>query len=252
VSGLTGLANVAMGVAYLLIGVIAAIDLVRGWRVLGLSHFGLAFVGLAFTCGPHHLHHGSHILFDGRIGQPIDLVTVLVGLPAGAIFVILRTEAFLGGRGDRQVEGTPWWLRVAPTAAAVYATLLIVWAFDLASGPLALSRQMLPNALLIGVYGAIGWVLLRTQLRNHRMLGTWSLSGLSLMAIFPTCAVMHAAWVLHGAAGDYAFDQHGFIATWSAVPAGLYFLWVVRALYRDALQDWNRPSPEQVMVVRRG
>jgi hypothetical protein len=32
------------------------------------------------------------------------------------------------------------------------------------------------------------------------------------------------------------------------VPAGLYFLWVVRELYRDSLSDWN-DGPDAVKPV---
>jgi hypothetical protein len=95
----------------------------------------------------------------------------------------------------------------------------------------------------------IGWFLLRTQLRNHSAIDGWSVSGLSLAAVFPTCALMHTVFALYTATGLYAWDVHGFVIDWLAVPAGLYFLWVVRALYRDALRDWNRESMEGARVA---
>jgi hypothetical protein len=60
---------------------------------------------------------------------------------------------------------------------------------------------------------------------------------------------MHVVWVLYAATGLYHFDVHGFAIDWLAVPAAVYFLWVVRGLYRGMLRDWNEtmgaeaPSP---------
>ncbi|HEV2723335.1 MAG TPA: hypothetical protein VGV10_01765, partial [Thermoleophilaceae bacterium] len=34
-------------------------------------------------------------------------------------------------------------------------------------------------------------------------------------------------------------DLHGLVVGWLAVPAGVYFLWVVQALYRGTFRDWN-------------
>jgi len=63
----------------------------------------------------------------------------------------------------------------------------------------------------------------------------WSLSGLSLGAIFPTCAAMHLMFALstgHAANIDPC--------DWLGIPASVYFLWVVHGLHRQALVDWNR------------
>jgi hypothetical protein len=73
-------------------------------------------------------------------------------------------------------------------------------------------------------------------------MGGWSVSGLCLSAIFPTCALMHAVWASYAISGQYHHDVHGFVIDWLSVPGGLYFLWVVRSLYRDALHDWNEGS----------
>ena len=99
------------------------------------------------------------------------------------------------------------------------------------------------------IYVTIGYFLLRTQLRNRTTSGGWSLSGLALMGVFPTCAVMHAVWVLYAVTGVYAPDVHGLFIDWISVPAGLYFLWVVRALYHDALHDWNRGMAQERPAV---
>lgn len=234
------LVNGGLGLAYLGIGTLTLIDLKRGWRSLGFSHFGVAFIALAFTCGPHHLEHGLHVALGDRAGGPLDLVAVLFGLPAGIAFVLLRIEAFTGGRGDRCVNGTPGWLGVMPMVWGAYLAALVAVAITGASDGVRLRPAIAPNLLLVGIYMTIGYFLLRTQLRNRRELGGWSVSGLSLMAVFPTCALMHAVFAYYVATGVYGLDVHGFFIDWIAVPAGLYFLWAVRGLYMDSLRDWNK------------
>jgi hypothetical protein len=65
-----------------------------------------------------------------------------------------------------------------------------------------------------------------------------------LALVFPTCALMHAVFILYAGAGQYALDPHGFVIGWAGVPGGLYFLWVVRRLYHEGLRDWNdAPAP---------
>jgi hypothetical protein len=46
--------------------------------------------------------------------------------------------------------------------------------------------------------------------------------------------------------GRYDLDSHGLTIDLLAVPAGLYFLWVVRSLYLDTLEDWNRETQTPV------
>jgi len=233
--------NLVLGTAYSGYGVMTALEMRRDWRSFGLSLFGTAWICMAFTCGPHHLDHGLHAFIDGAHGGRggfLDIVTVVIGLPVGVLWLYLRVEAFLGGRGDRFVAGTPLWLKAAPTVAAVYVTALVAACVSVTGG-LKVNALVVANVLLVGLYFAIGWVLLRTQLHNREPLGGWSVSGLSLTAVFPTCAVMHAVVALYVARGVYLTDSHGLIVDWLSAPAALYFLWVVRGLYRESLQDWN-------------
>jgi predicted membrane-bound dolichyl-phosphate-mannose-protein mannosyltransferase len=153
-------------------------------------------------------------------------------------------EAFRGGRGDRFVAGSPFWILALPTLAGIYLTAVVAGA--LASGAPQADNLLLaaPNILLVGIYTAIGYFLVRTQIRNHRPLGGWSISGLALGVIFPTCAVMHGVFAFYTLNGRYGYDVHGFGIDWLAVPAGIYFLWVVRRLYEDTLEDWNRAAPD--------
>lgn len=220
------------------------LDMRRNWKTLGFSHFGAAWIFMAFTCGPHHMVHGVHLLFEGRNGGALDFAAVLVGAPAGVLWFLLRVEAFGGGRGDRFVGGTPAWMHAIPVLAGAYASALVAGALASGSPQLEHAWLVVPNLLLIGIYGMIGFYLLRTQLANRPQLGGWSISGLCLAVIFPTCAAMHAVYAFYGLTARYGYDSHGFIVDWLSVPAGLYFLWVVRGLYRDVISDWNRAEPE--------
>lgn len=235
-----GVLNVLLGVAYTTYGIITIHDMRRGWKTMGFSHFGMAWIFMAFTCGPHHLIHGTHVLAEGRIGGPLDMFAVLVGLPAGVAFLSLRIEATLGGRGDRFISGTPLWVQSIPTASAVYMTALGFLVFPLL-GRFSYPRQITPNLMLIGLYFAIGYFLLRTQLRNRPRVHGWSVSGLALTVVFPTCGLMHGIYAYYAATGIYAdIDWHGMTIDWLAVPAAVYFLWVVRGLYKQSMKDWNR------------
>lgn len=187
---------------------------------------------MAFTCGPHHFVHGTHVLLEGRAGGTLDLIAVLVGFPAGVVWFLLRLEAFFGGRGDRFIPGTPGWVAAIPFASGIYVGAALAFVGGASALSLAGLADAVPNILLIGIYSAIGFYLMRTQLANRRPLGGWSVSGLALMVIFPTCALMHGAYAFYVVNGRYAADVHGLLVDWLAVPAGIYFVWVVQALYR--------------------
>jgi len=235
--------NMLLGVVYVSYGVMTIIDLRRGWDEFGFSHFGMAWIAMAFTCGPHHFEHGLHVAFAGRAGGPLDLAVVLVGLPAGVIWFLLRVEALSGGRGDRFISGTPRWVSALPALSVTYLAVVAVAGFAVLQSGAAFTPRMTPNVLLLAVYFLIGYYLLRTQLRNRGPLGGWSVSGLSLTFVFPTCGLMHIAYTLYAAAGTYDVDAHGLVIDWLAVPAALYFVWVVRAtIYLHTFEDWNRSS----------
>ena len=245
-----GVLNLILGTVYTQYGTMTLIEMKRGWRRFGYSHFGAAWIAMAFTCGPHHLVHGVHALFEGRHGGGLDLLAVVVGLPFGVAWFLLRIEAFRGGSGDRFVSGTPRWIAALPVFAVLYLATLA--AATGASAPFDLGNAwvIVPNLLLVGIYCTIGYYLGRTQLANRRPLGGWSISGVSLAFIFPTCAAMHAMFAMYTLTGRYGFDVHGFSVDWLAVPAGMYFLWVVQRLYHDQLSDWNSNTPVAVRDAR--
>jgi hypothetical protein len=238
-STITGLLNVALGTVYFSYGLMTIVDLKRGWRSHGFSHFGSAWLAMAFTCGPHHLDHGAHILLSGRAGGPLDLISIGMAAPAGVIWFLLRAEAMLGGRGDRHVSGTPLWMDLLPVAGVVYLAALLNAVLDVGRGTVGFDAKVLPNLLLIALYSAIGAQLARTQLRNRPHTGGWSVSGTSLATVMFTCALMHGVYALYATTGRYDLDVHGYVIDILSVPAAAYFLWVVWALHRGALRDWN-------------
>jgi hypothetical protein len=243
---LVAISNIVLGIAYTGYGMMTAIEMKRDWRTFGFSHFGAAWILMAFTCGPHHLDHGLHVAAAGRLGGPLDLLTVVIGLPVGVLWLGLRVEAFLGRRGDRFVPGDPRWLRAAPAASGLYVAALAAVCVAVLAGPrVRPGLAVWANVILVVLYMAVGWFVLRTQLANRPSMGGWSVSGLCLSAIFPTCALMHGVWAVYAVAGRYAQDGHGLVIAWLSIPAGMYFLAVVRGLYRDSLRDWNG-GPDEV------
>jgi hypothetical protein len=239
-----GVTNVVLGTVYTCYGFMTIVDLKRGWRTLGFSHFGFAWLAMAFTCGPHHLDHGLHVLVSGRAGGALDLATILVGFPVGVLWFLLRVEAMLGGRGERTIDGTPRWLLALPVASAAYVVVVLTSAQRVLAGADGFLLRTIPNLLLVGLYAAIGAVLLHTQVRNHQVTGRWSVSGLSLGLVMNTCAVMHGVFVAYASAGRYDLDWHGFAIDVVGVPAAAYFLWVSYALTRGWLRDWNEPEAD--------
>jgi hypothetical protein len=231
---MTGVLALLTGLAYVTIGAIAVSELLRHRRDRGFSHFGLGLVVMAATCGPHHLIHAwRHLVGQEPAHGPMLAAMALSALPA-AVFVGLRIEAGLGGRGDRLIRNSrilaalPWLL-----AAAAGATL---WeALRHASAIGVDLRSLLPNLILFANYALVGYFTARTQVARRPLLDGWSLSGVSLSAVFATCAISHlVAGMLTTA------DPVGVVFDNLAVPASIYFLWAVYRLHRDSARDWNR------------
>jgi hypothetical protein len=155
----------------------------------------------------------------------------------------------VGGSGDRIVQGDSRIVRALPALSAVYAAAFVVAAAAIVLPPKRFPPMVSANLMLLVLYGMIGWYLLRTQVETHRATGQWSLSGVALTLVFPTCAFMHAAWVSYQVAGRYEADIHSTIVDWLAVPAAAYFLWVVRGLHAGTVRDWNEATTGAVPSV---
>ena len=234
--------SIILGVVYTSYGIMTVIDLAGGWRKYGYSHFGLAWIAMAFTCGPHHLEHGLHLLDGGRMAGPLELVAVVVGFPAGVIWFLLRCEAMLGGRGDRTLAGDDKVVAALPVLSIAYGVAFLAGSFAVLQTFERFPPMVASNLMLVVLYGMIGWYLFRTQLATHDASGRWSLSGVALTLVFPTCALMHGAWIVYEIAGRYEPDVHTKVIDWLAVPAAAYFLWVVRGLHAGTMRDWNEAT----------
>ncbi len=238
------LLNLVLGLIYISYGTIT--EMIRDKGTRGFSHFGAAWTALVFTCGAHHGVHGIHIGLEGRTVGLLDFSAVLIGFPAAAVWFWLRVEAFSGRRGDRFISGDPVWVMALPTLFGMYVTALI--AATLGVGGLDISSDALPviipNLLILGLYTAIGLILASTQIANRRPLGGWSLSGVALALVLPTCGLMHGVYALYALSGQYQLDYHGFAIDWLGVPAAMYFLWVVHGLYKGTFRDWNGAPPK--------
>jgi hypothetical protein len=249
-----GLLNLLLGSVYTSYGVMTIVDLKRGWRTSGFSHFGAAWLAMAFTCGPHHLVHGMHVLAmdHGAAhggGGGLDLVAILIGLPAGVLWFLLRVEALVGGRGDRFVSGTPVWLYALPMIHAILLAAVINAASVIGRASDALPLRVVPNIMLGVLYTAIGIVLLRTQFRNRPHTGGWSVSGVSLALVMFTCAVMHWVYAVYVTTGHYTVGTDALVIHFVGVPAAAYFLWVVWALHRGTLADWNQDPARRAAIA---
>jgi hypothetical protein len=246
----TGIANLLIGLAYTGLGFLAVDEMRKLRASRGVSIFGLAWTAMAFTCGPHHLAHAVHAQ-EGEHATSWELIAVLLSLAPGFIFVALRLEALRGGSGDRLIHGTPWWVRVIPIFSGAAVGIIVFGAslqrpnFAHLTFTAALTLPL--SAALIVLYGQVGWYLARTQIRRRREIGGWSLSGLMLTLVFPTCALTHAAYALAG-----ANDVHTFVIDLLAVPAAIWFLAVVRGIYLEHVDDWNsRPLIGGAALPRR-
>ena len=74
-----GLLSLLTGIAYTGLGAITAYELARHTRRRGHSHFGFGFLLMAATCGPHHLVHSVHFLFEGQAASAPLLAALAIG-----------------------------------------------------------------------------------------------------------------------------------------------------------------------------
>lgn len=244
----TGLTNLAMSLVYLCYGTITLFDLKGNWHDRTRRQFGLAFVAIMFTCGPHHAEHGLHLLVSDVEAGGWDLLVVAMGLPAGVIWFRLRIEALFGGAGDRHLRGTSRRLTLLPVLGAVYLVATVAGVADLMEGH-DLPLRAAPNLLVMVLYLFVGATLTATQFRNSEASGRWSVSGLSLASIFYTCALMHLVYAAYTTTGQYVDDGHVLAIDVLSVPGAAYFLWLVIGVHRGQIgKTVEQPAPAVVMA----
>jgi PAS domain S-box-containing protein len=240
-------------------------------RLASSWHFGCAWICMSFTFGPHYLAHGlaqlvfvpfsAHLLasfslfhltditspislgmYSGDHGGLLEAIAIAVGFPPGIAWFLMRLNGTLALHGKRHGPidfrlRRNFWVQHSITASfSAYVTTLIV---IIALGPAAHHFQAIevPNLLLMLLYTAIGWLLLRTSVLSFFSTGSWSLSAVCLAFIFPTCAITHGMFAYYVARGAYHHTVITLIIDILAVPAAIYFLLVVNAFYRKQQTD---------------
>jgi hypothetical protein len=232
---LAGVLALLTGLAYTGLGLITAYELGRHHRSRGISRFGAAFMVMAFTCGPHHLVHAVHLLFEGARPTPELTVALALGVVPGVTFILLRLEAALGGRGDRLIRGDAPWLVALPWLVVFASGAILAPAAARAVREEAALIGVLPNVVLFVNYGIVGILVRRTHTARRPLLGGWSRSGVSMAGVFATCGVSHLTAGL-----TVVPDAHMLIFDLPGVPASILFLWTVYRIHTRSLPDWDR------------
>ena len=230
-----GLCALLTGLAYTGLGLITAYELGRHHRSRGISRFGAAFMVMAFTCGPHHLVHAVHLLFEGDRATPELLAALAIGVVPGVTFIALRIEAASGGRGDRLIRGDAPWLSALPWLIVFASGAILALACSRAVREDRALVGVLPNVVLFVNYAIVGILVRRTQTARRPLQGGWSLSGVSMAGVFATCGVSHLTAGL-----AVVPDAHMLMFDLPGVPASIFFLWTVYRIHAKSLPDWNR------------
>lgn len=234
---LAGGASVIVGAIYLTLGILTVADLTR-YRSL----FGLGFAGAAFTCGPHHLAHGLHQL-SGEGFSGVEAVSVVYGLPFASAFLALRVLQAGGRPADLVLPGRTGPLVLVAVVLAGLSGAVAAIAIGSADG-VDLGR-LVPGVVQSVAYLGVAWYLLQTQWLRRDSQGEWSVSGLSLVGIFTTCAVSH---LVYGVA-PVADDWHSAAINWAGMPASMFFCAVAFHLHRTARVRWARqPAMHRVLA----
>jgi hypothetical protein len=179
--------------------------------------------------------HAVHLLFEGETAPWPLTASLLLGIVPASVFFSLRIEALFGGRGDRLLRGDPWLLQAAPWAFTFVSGAVLAGGLAHAAREGASTLALAPNAVLFGAFLVVGALVRRTQAARRPLLGGWSLAGVAMAGVFPTCGASHLVAGLVSKP-----DLHMLLFDLPGVPASLFFLWVVHRVSSDSLADWNR------------
>jgi hypothetical protein len=238
VTAVAGVAALLGGASFAFLAVVSVSELLRRRsRPASSARFGLAFLLVSLTAAPYLASFGVRLLTDAdSVPGALVIASAMPLLPL-LLFAGLRIEAQTGARGERFIPGIPTWLPAVPLTWATVAGAVgwIALGDARASGVDALALGVEVLVLLLSL--AVGSVLLHAQVERRRLLGGWSMSALSLTALFPAFGFFHAMSGLLARPGDIELALAAL-----AVPAALYFLWVVRRL-QGTLTPSTRKRP---------
>ncbi len=226
----------AAGLAVLGLGALTARDLFQAGLSRPTSRFGLAFLLVTVTLGPHLLAIAAVAGMDGTAPAPLLEITVVATLIPAAAFLALRIERLGGGRGDRTVAGTPAWLRAGAWATALGTGAVLGQAVVAASQD-GLTWLAAPSLVLAAAYACVAVLVLTVQQRRRAVAGGWSASGIALAGLFLAAGLAEAAGAATSGTGDaaLAIDLAG-------APAALYLIWSAWRLNLAARAETAAPG----------
>lgn len=221
--------HIILGVGYIVVlGLWSAWDVWRGYKETGnVERLGFGLMAMGFTCGPHHIEHGIHILLDVTFSA-IDLGFALVALPFPLAFMGLRIAAALGKSGDVEFRYTK-----AELANNVLLGFWLFWSFWTGASWMYLLVQYGlpaytagPQYVLAALFPVIGWLFFRANNLNTFRYRRSSLNSLLLAGLFITCGASHLITGTLLGAGVFAF-QHLYLIDSFGVFAAILFLLLV-------------------------
>lgn len=240
--------HVITGAAYLAVTALCAIDVGRLGRYNGdraaIIPFSVVLGLVMFTTGIHHLDYAVHLNDSGRVSFG-DFATIVLAVPAAAVWVFLRLERLRDnapGRGDRIIHDHRPWIGSTVTTFVMTAAFLA----GFTTGRAREAAQYADTSMLslepwwhyfplMVTAAAFAYVAVRLwgQARtDYAARGYWSLSGLALAAVFATCANVHLVQAFNIMRGFTPTYTHTHVIEWVTATTAIAWVMLVRQAAR--------------------
>ena len=240
VTQVAAIAHLATGLAYIVgVGGYGVFEAWKYWhRSKRIVAFGLGLFLMAMSCGPHHCHVFYHYVIEGGSHATLsDLVAILYAFPFGALGLYFVSESVFGfGPGDRYIDGRAILLKIQLLLLGLLAFGVLVmphWQVNDWTPPGAVG--IYAQFVLVVLYLIVGWFLWTGQWLRIRMSQPWSLSGIALALVFPTCALTHMLWGIENLASYTVADTHFSVIDTFGIAAALYFIWIAMQAHRTRI-----------------